>query len=144
MPRAKKPVKRKRSAIDGKYSTGEKAAEKLVNRIMRHLLPEAPTNAEADILDRLREPLLVALLAATTVTESAPKRIGKVGYAIRRTEKDSDGWLGGEDYAGWPMKVYRTKNGDPKTGDGGAAKALLVDGSGHSRARIVRVRLVEG
>src|SRR6188768_3430267 len=73
---------------------------------------------------------------AEVVAETAPRYVGRPAWAIRRTDDPADGWLGGtDDRSGWPDLMYYTK--------GEAVGALRLDGLGHSRSRVVRVRLVE-
>lgn len=69
-PRAK-PRKVKRSAVDGRYGEGEKAAEKLARRIHAMVLNHfnAPTE------EAVRH-IKAELLAATTVTERQAEAIG--------------------------------------------------------------------
>ena len=106
MPRAKKPAtKRKRETISGRYGTGEKAADALALRLLQMI---DRGYAAGRSFQNMRKIVKAELLAATTVTESAPKRIGKVAYAIRRP-RNVGGWLGGDDGNGWPEISFSTK-----------------------------------
>ena len=122
-------TKRKRSAIDGRYG-GEKAAEMLARRIIDAVFTdggEVPV-AYAVTLERIK----AELLAATTVVEKVQKRIGKVGWAVRRP-RNVGGWLGGEDGMGWPATVFDTKG----------EAADLTQARDCSKCKVVRVKLVE-
>ena len=68
----------------------------------------------------------------STVVEKVQKRIGKVGWAVRRP-RNVGGWLGGEDGMGWPATVFDTKG----------EAADLTQARDCSKCKVVRVKLVE-